>query len=163
MPYYSSEFDEDGHAIEGSENYVAAEVDVPLVDEADDCEAWGEIREALLEAGYSSVVIRYDGGHDEGFSHFHRAERPDGANCAVAAVAAEFLRGPLARLAEAPTEEWRSTQTPQERMGWALDEFTLYPATEVLGEGFGTGECTVRGWFRFDLATGLAVDLPFGP
>ncbi len=163
MPFYNLDFDEEGNAVEGSETYQPAEVDVPLVNEADDCEDWGEIRTALLEAGYSSLVIRYDGGNDEGFSYFHRAERPDGAHRDAAAVAVELLRGPLARLAEAPTEEWRSPQSPQERVGWALDEFTMHPATAVLGEGFGTGEYTLRGWFRFDLATGRAVDLAFEP
>jgi hypothetical protein len=170
VPYYNADFDEDGNPGEGGEVYESAEAVVPFVR----VDAWiSEIRRTLVELDYATLIVRYDGGCDEGFAYFHRAQRADGSAASPDEVAKQLLATPFAVHAEPKAGLHGLPQvggayvpddcSPAERIGFLMDEFAHHAASKLLGEGYGTGEYTLRGWFRLELDSGRAVDLPEEP
>jgi hypothetical protein len=166
MPYYNLQFDDEGEAIPAGEYYEAAEKEVSFAGAED----WvAGIHQSLIELGYVAVIVRYDGGHDEGFAYFHRAEHSDGRARDAHFVAQQLLSLPVARHTvprEYPKGVRRIGDTilfqmpnPSQAMGILMDGFADHAASQLLGDGYGTGEYTLRGWFRLDLKNSRAVDL----
>jgi hypothetical protein len=122
----------------------------------------------LLGAGVTALVVRYDGGYDEGFAYpetmcFSEQVRP----------AKEVLPGlatpeVIERIRAAASEDsiWgNSTEmyaraSVAEAMTYALDELGTDLASKLLGNGFGTGEYELYGAFTADLSTRTIVDDP---
>jgi hypothetical protein len=155
MPFYKVDVNEEGEAVEAAEYYERAQTQVSLVS-ADD---WvKEMHQRLLDLGYRSITVRYDGGYDEGFAYFDRAERQFGGTVEATTVAVQLLSGTLARHAETRQTKDGGLQlgnmylsepgTANQRMGYLMDEFAHHGASALLGDGYGTGEYTMRGWFR---------------
>src|SRR5437879_5213066 len=94
MPYYNLEFDDEGEANPAGEYYEAAEKEVSFAGAED----WlTEIHQSVIKLGYTAVIVRYDGGHDEGFAYFHRAEQSDGRARDASFVAQQLLSLPVVR------------------------------------------------------------------
>ncbi len=150
------------------------------------------MRRALVENGCVSVECRYDGGYDEGFAYFERAQvqlstgelpelaaaakemglLPDTSELSGEDLAAVLKDYPLAEAmkqsidASRSPENWKVHQrkwlesaTPQALVQHALENLADTLVSELLGQGFGTGEYSLRGRFRANLRTGLISDL----
>ncbi|MFL5243090.1 MAG: hypothetical protein ACJ8FY_13360 [Gemmataceae bacterium] len=170
MPYLNTSFDEEGESDNAGEYYEPAQTKASFAS-ADD---WlREMHQCLVDLGYQSIILRYDGGNDEGFAYFHGAERPDGSTADTTTVARQLLSRPVARHANPTPDDdgrlqvgnivLREPGTANLRMGCLMDDFADHAASALLGEGYGTGEFTLRGWFRWNLNTGEAIDLPEEP
>jgi hypothetical protein len=133
-----------------------------------------DIRDELVAKGISAVNCHYDGGYDEGFAHFDNVVR-EGTTLTPAELI-ELLQD--SRILDPsltsgmfegyPPEAFKSlfgemaASTTGVRIAATLEEFAQRLAWQLLGQGFGTGECTIRGRFRADLETGELIDLKDG-
>ena len=130
------------------------------------------VLDALRAAGATRFRVRYDGGHDEGFSH------PDAVRFGAdgprrTAVVQEQIATPALvaaiRAAAGRDSMWGNAAemyakaSEAEVVGYALDELAHELATRLLGSGFGTGEYDLYGAFEADLATGSIEDDPDAP
>jgi hypothetical protein len=125
--------------------------------------------DALVGLGATAFRVRYDGGHDEGFTHpdsiqFGDTSRP------VERVVAELATPPfVSQLLATATEKgghygnaadlYREADA-QTAVRYVLDELAYAYASAILGDGFGTGEYELYGAFTADLRTGEIVDDP---
>jgi hypothetical protein len=121
-----------------------------------------EVLAVLRDLGATEILVRYDGGYDEGFAYFDSATVA-GESHSVDALSEELASGSLG---EEPKEriihyspEVEATMTRAHRAKDALDCFAGDLAGQLLGNGFGTGEAGIEGRFRADLKTGLMVDI----
>lgn len=118
---------------------------------------------ALLTMGATDLRVKYDGGHDEGFSHPQFVMFGDSLWTAED-VSTELAKSPLVgQLREAPRERGQSyykDQTNEQVARSALDALADVIASVLLGEGFGTGEYELYGAFTANLSTGEIADDP---
>lgn len=115
----------------------------------------------LKRAGVSKVRIRYDGGYDEGFAHFEFALIAGRKSDRMATV--KLLDGLSAQIKSASADSGISymvSQEPARANEYALDEFAHALASQLLGDGYGTGEYELYGAFTADLETGELADDP---
>ncbi|RYG70048.1 hypothetical protein EON80_08635 [bacterium] len=138
-------------------------------------DAEAQIVLSQLEAiGVTRVEGRYDGGGDEGFAHFEKAFRGE-QELPFSELAAQ-LTASVESIARADSEKQSESShvifmncyyprdmfealTPEQRVKEALDFFSYFLASELLGGGFGTGvEGVMYGAFRANLETGEIVD-----
>jgi hypothetical protein len=170
MPYLNTYFDEEGEPDDAGEYYEPAQAQVSFAFADDWLKA---MRQYLVDLGYQSIIVRYDGGNDEGFAYFDRAESHVGGTADAKTVAEQLLSTPVTAHANpTQTDDCRlqvgnmilsEPGTANQRMGYLMDEFAHHGASALLGEGYGTGEYELRGWFRWNLNSGEAVDLPEEP
>jgi hypothetical protein len=134
---------------------------------------------ALLARGAARFRVTYDGGHDEGFAHadavwFGDAARPADAVAAdlagdaalVAALDAAGRERHAAWVARYNMPQMRyafDDQTPAQVVRDVLDELAQNVAGSLLGDGFGTGECSIFGACIVDLRTNRIEDDPNVP
>ena len=137
--------------------------------EAAQCEidfaALGELSllayQELEKLGATQISINYDGGGDEGFAHWDVAKTPDG-DWNLAGCIEKLKSGPLGEKIErglfyhAPEEELSRAAWTRE----ALETLAHELATQLLGQGFGTGEYSLEGSFLADLNTKTLTDVP---
>ena len=129
--------------------------------------------ETLIEKGAVRFRVRYDGGHDEGFSY------PDAVAFADRLVDAQAFADDELR-AESFVEKVRAIAQAHARESstygnaadmyakaedkqvarYALDELAHELASRLLGDGYGTGEYELYGAFNADLKTGQITDDP---
>lgn len=126
------------------------------------------VRRELLD----KAIIILDCTYDEGFASAMRACTAEGSYN-VNELVEMFRTSSLPRLAiEAysgqgmPSGEWEPSmrQTAEawplhEQVQFALDWFAQGLAGKLLGDGFGTGNYSIRGQFQVDLKTGELKDL----
>lgn len=117
--------------------------------------------DALRSIGIHTLRVRYDGGHDEGFSHFEAAQSDDQLFSLQGLIEAAKI-GPLG---EDGTElhVWNEKDTEISRAQWAqsaLWNLCEELALRLLGRGYGTGEFSLYGRFTADLRSGRIVDEP---
>lgn len=127
--------------------------------------------DVLVGKGFTAMRCHYDGGYDEGFAYFDHAE----------ANGVAFTAGELGELlADTPVpeaallvyddpaypedvrqrmREQQAARTPAQRVADALEELAYETASQLLGEGFGTGEYSLRGQYRVELNARRIVDL----
>lgn len=129
------------------------------------------VRDALLANGFQRVLCRYDGGYDEGFAYFEHAVKGD--ECVAAAKLPDqladspladpkLLAAEIAGYPEPVQGEMRQRieqMAPTDRIGQLLEDFAFELASSLLGEGFGTGEYSLRGQFQVELNSGRITDL----
>jgi hypothetical protein len=116
----------------------------------------------LREAGVTQIVIRYDGGGDEGFSHFESAKTSN-KDFNTADLIVQFENGPLGErhadrahaYAYREDIEWTRAVIAQ----YALELLFHQLTTQLLGDGFGTGECSLEGAFVADLNANTLIDI----
>ena len=109
---------------------------------------------------------------DEGFASVERAIA-DGVSSTVDQLVESFSDGPLPGLAVdvysgqglAPGKwdqhmgEQAESWSLREKVLWSLDWFAYTLASQLLGDGYGTGNYSLRGRFRVDLPTGKLNDV----
>lgn len=171
MPYYEVDpevLEEFGEAAGGSGAFYEAASAVfnftkapPVVQ---------KVRDAFIAKGFTTIDGHYDGGYDEGFSYFDAAV-VNGVSFSVDEIG-QLLAQPLSDAfdlmfdaMEGPPgmveqmRERNSQATSAVRVENVLYEFIHTLATALLGDGFGTGEYSLRGRFRVDLLTGNIDDI----
>lgn len=124
------------------------------------------LRDALVAKGFSSVYCRYDGGFDEGFAYFGHATA-NGVPFDPQELAALLKDTPLADALVASYPEPYQVElraemaaaSPEKQTLQALEDFADTMAAELLGQGYGTGDYSMRGQFTVDLLSGRIVDL----
>lgn len=133
------------------------------------------LRDALVEKGINQVQCRYDGGYDEGFAYFEHGFAA-GQPMSASEVANLFAEGPLAEASLEPTADGpyppgyrdqmraRLAEIPAvQRIEGMVEELAESLAVVLLGEGYGTGEMSLRGRFRADLAASEIEDVEEDP
>ena len=178
MPFVRT--DEDGYEVSGDDEvtytgpfnyYPPAEVAYKPrpFDPADLSPAAAAAYELLRAGGIVRFRVRYDGGHDEGFAHADAGWTADGADRSIDDLVADLsapdrvnaLRMAFdARLASLPPTAYYARLTEGERVRRALDELADELASCLLGNGYGTGECSLYGALTADLTTGTLTDDP---
>lgn len=129
------------------------------------------LRDALVAKGITVVECRYDGGYDEGFSYFDHAVA-DGQRMSATELANLFAEGPLAEASLEPPidgpypagyrdqmRERLATIPAAQRIEGLIEELAESLAVVLLGEGYGTGEMSLRGRYRADLQSGEIEDI----
>lgn len=178
MPYYEfdpdmlAEFAEMGgmeaNLDESGKSYVPAETTINF-------ESFDRlskvVRDALVEKGFTIANCRYDGGNDEDFAYFGNAVKNGQASTARQLI--EILSdSPIKDVVPFVCDDSRypdevrkqmldrfNAMPVSKRIEEALAEFATAAADALLGEGFGTGEFSIRGRFWVDLQTGQVTDL----
>ncbi len=120
-----------------------------------------QICEALRTIGIVTLGVRYDGGHDEGFAHFDTAQSQKQMFSLQALIEA-VKHGPLGEAAE-NLYVWNESGTEATRAQWAQSaiwELCEALAGQLLGDGYGTGEYSLYGYFTANLTTGEIIDQP---
>jgi hypothetical protein len=107
---------------------------------------------AFRDAGVRYVFIRYDGGNDEGFTHFEAVEMSDGRR--LGGEDAEARRAVRAAVLAAQGEE--TDVDAFEKFGFA--EIFDAAAIALLGPGFGTGAYEFYGAVTIDCQECLLKD-----
>ena len=174
MPYYEIDpelAEEYGVTANDASGYDAVEATIDFARTRDEVRI---VRDALVAKGFTSVRVRYDGGSDEGFSYFEfasvkgvRFTLDELTELFKIELGSESLAMPGAnenwpeRYRIQMEQQWRDL-TPAQRVERWFDEFTLELANSILGEGYGTGEMSMRGQFRADLESGRLIDLEDG-
>ncbi|RYX85304.1 hypothetical protein EON83_06835 [bacterium] len=117
----------------------------------------------LIDLGVTQMTIRYDGGSDEGFTHFQAAKTATG-ELSREEIITSLQNGPLGQSPATPfyyrnpTE--KLTVTRQQWTEEALELFIYELGAQLLGDGFGTGEYSLEGSFIADFQTNLLTDIP---
>jgi hypothetical protein len=118
------------------------------------------VHDALRTMGITIVRCHYDGGGDEGFADFREAIR-DGEVIGLESLCEQLKEGPVG---DVPEKSWiypdsyLAGLSRIDRVRQTLDHFAFGLASQLLGEGYGTGEYTMYGDFRADLRTGEIAD-----
>ena len=119
--------------------------------------ALGELRRLEI----TEISVSYDGGGDEGFARLETVKTAT-THFDLPALIAHLKSGPLG---EKPAKTWiyRVGDTLPTRAQYAedaLDYLVNALASRLLGDGFGTGECSLEGRFVADLQQNTLTDLP---
>jgi len=126
------------------------------------------LRDMLLGRQFTGVRCSYDGGYDEGFAHFDHATvngvRFDQDEMVALLKDSDLRNCPttyddMPEAARKHWEEHRKKLTPEKLVIETLEEFAYGFASTLLGQGFGTGECEIKGCFDVDLTTGKMLDV----
>jgi hypothetical protein len=124
----------------------------------------------LVDLGVNTMRVRYDGGCDEGFAHaddvringhlrsledlIDQLNTPDHIDKIQTAAA----RPKASQWSNAG--EFYKEANPRDVIKYAMDELADAIATQLLGEGFGTGEYELYGAVTVGLETGEMTDDP---
>jgi hypothetical protein len=129
------------------------------------------VRDALLAKGITGILCKYEGGGDEGFAYF-QAGIAENSRFDLAELKS-LLKGLVHHEAghkhdpNLPPEfvagliEHDRTLSDEDRVAYHLENLAESTASALLGEGYGTGEYTMYGWFHVELNTGHIRDLEF--
>lgn len=107
-----------------------------------------QVFDVLREIGVKTVYCRYNGGHDEGFADFTGAKLEDRiiefeelkslfVESSLGSKTTEYLRRYYGSRHGEPSSE--------QRIEFYLDMFARALATHLLGNGYGTGEYSMKG------------------
>jgi hypothetical protein len=129
------------------------------------------VLEQMRKVGVTHFRIRYDGGHDEGFSHPDSVTAADGSGMTIEALidklATPQLAAELRKVAEVRAEgnwqniaEYYKNLSDAEVVKSACDELAEHIVVANLGNGYGTGEYTMYGEIIADLVEGTFTDDP---
>lgn len=117
----------------------------------------------ITALGITQMTIRYDGGSDEGFTHFQSAKTATGEFTRDELIT-RLHNGPLGESPETPfyyrTASEKLTATRQQWTEEALELFIYEMGAQLLGDGFGTGEYSLEGSFIADFQTNMLNDIP---
>lgn len=109
--------------------------------------------EAMVELGGVRLLLRYDGGHDEGFAWLEHCELADGTRLDSTQL--------QARIEQTQAFARIRTLMPDIPLEELLEiEACTFWIGLLLGEGFGTGSYFIYGSAVLDLATGEVKDVP---
>ncbi len=119
-----------------------------------------QVFDVLRELGVRVVYCRYNGGGDEGFAELSGVKLEDTiiefddlkhqlADGSLGSKTTEYLRRYYSYIGE---------PSPEQRVEFFLDLFASELATHLLGQGYGTGEYSMKGSFRASLLTGKIID-----
>jgi hypothetical protein len=118
-----------------------------------------QVFDVLREIGAQVVYCRYNGGGDEGFAQLSGVKLEDRV------VEFDDLRSQLADglLGSKTSEHLHSyyrhfEPSREQRVEFFLDLFADSLAIYLLGQGYGTGEYSMKGFFKANLVTGEIVD-----
>lgn len=123
------------------------------------------VYDAFRELNIDTLQISYNGGYDEGFAQLESA-RSDEAVFTLEALTAQLKDGPLGEIVGEDEGElfvWHPDTAQIPRAQWAQEaiwELVETCASSLLGQGYGTGECSIYGRCRVNLVTGEIVDEP---
>jgi hypothetical protein len=124
----------------------------------------------LLAKGVTEMRVRYDGGSDEGFAHADDMWI-NGERYSVTEIAASLAVPANARVIQAAADVpqgsyWHNgsslyrNKELRQVIAYALDELAHEVATQLLGQGFGTGEYELYGAATVVFETGQILDDP---
>jgi hypothetical protein len=116
------------------------------------------VYDRLRAEGASSIRCSYDGGGDEGFTHFEHAVI-GGEAVGVRELVERWSAGPLGDRNDLVVYGGAVEQPRDVNVRDVLDGFGHELASRLLGEGYGTGEYTMYGAFIADLESGEIKDL----
>ena len=119
-----------------------------------------QVIDVLIELGVKIIYCRYNGGGDEGFAECSGVKLEDSivefeelksrlADGLLGSKTSQYLRSYYYSLGEPSREQ---------RVEFFLDLLASALATCLLGQGFGTGEYSMKGSFRANLETGAIID-----
>lgn len=116
----------------------------------------------LMNLGVTQMVVKYDGGSDEGFAHFDAAKTATG-ELEQQEIIAKLHNGRLGETPETPFyyhppfEVLKVTRKQWTQEALALLVYEM--AAQLLGDGFGTGEYSLEGTFVADLQANILTDI----
>jgi hypothetical protein len=115
--------------------------------------------EVLREVGVQTVYCSYNGGYDEGFAHFDAVELQS-ETIELDELKLRLAGGMLSSGTSEELQNYDSNREPWTNQGvdFYLESFANELAIRLLGSGYGTGEYSMRGSFKADLATGAIID-----
>ena len=119
-----------------------------------------DVLDVLTELGITSIYCTYNGGHDEGFAYLSVVKLEDGI------IEFDDLKHQLAegslgiKTSENLNRYYSYVGSPskKQRVEFYLDGFARSLATRLLGQGYGTGEYSMKGAFKANLKTGQITD-----
>jgi hypothetical protein len=129
---------------------------------------------AMRAIGAVRFRVRYDGGHDEGFSHAESVEMADGSTLPIDALVQKLANPQQAAQLRAAAampggshwyqaDQYYAKLTDAQVVSSALDELADLMTSSLLGQGYGTGEYSMYGAITADLKTGAITDDPDAP
>ena len=124
----------------------------------------------LLEKGVTEMRVRYDGGNDEGFAHaddtWINGERYSASEIAASIAIPANVPAIQSSADEPGGSYWGNASAhyrqmePRRVISDALDELAHEVATQLLGQGYGTGEYELYGAATVVFETGQILDDP---
>jgi hypothetical protein len=127
--------------------------------------------EMVLAAGVTEMRVRYDGGNDEGFAHADdmwingdRKFLDDIIDAIATPMNVDAIR--IAAEAEPNSSVWGDgarhyrNREPRNVIADALDDLAHEIASQLLGQGYGTGEYELYGAVTMIFETGEMIDDP---
>ena len=119
-----------------------------------------QVFDVLRDLGVKVIYCRYNGGGDEGFAQFSGVKLEDRiiefddlkyqlSEGSLGSKTSQYLRSYYRSLGE---------PSPEQRVEFFLDLLASSLATFLLGQGYGTGEYSMKGSFRANLETGEITD-----
>jgi hypothetical protein len=120
-----------------------------------------QVFDVLRELGVTTVYCSYNGGNDEGFAQLSGVKlegsivefddlKQQLTGGLLGSKTSEYLRRYYSYSAKEPSQE--------QRVDFFLDLFADSLANRLLGQGYGTGEYSMKGSFRANLETGEIID-----
>lgn len=116
-----------------------------------------QVFDVLREIGAKIVYCRYNGGYDEGFAHFDRVELED-KTVSLKELKPQLAEGLLGSKTSEYFSYYREEPSKEQRVNFFLEMFADELAINLLGNGYGTGEYSMKGSFRANLETGEIID-----
>lgn len=121
------------------------------------------VYDALVAKGVTSFRVSYDGGYDEGFAHAQSFEI-NGRTVAADDMAEQIGDSGLVKQVRALAEkqQYNPFQNEPDDLAakYTLDELAHVLASQLLGDGYGTGEYELYGAFTANFASHAIVDDP---
>jgi len=159
MPFIriSDEYDDDGKMLNPIVEYAPPEAYRYQDFKEDFSKEEKAMLELLRSIGASELMVRYDGGSDEGFAHAESVRIHGEKKSLGDAVAALNTPEKVARLLAKPNP-YLNKLTAELLLEETLEELAEAFAVRLLGSGYGTGEYELAGAFTANLATLEMVD-----
>ncbi|MGD1942937.1 MAG: hypothetical protein ACFB0G_16675 [Leptolyngbyaceae cyanobacterium] len=119
-----------------------------------------DVLDVLTELGVTSVYCRYNGGHDEGFAYLSGVKLKDEI-IEFDDLKHQLAEGSLGIKKSKNLNRYYSyigSPSKEQCVEFYLDGFARFLATRLLGQGYGTGEYSMKGAFKANLKTGQITD-----
>ena len=113
------------------------------------------------ELGILAIYGDYNGGHDEGFAELNRVELAGGETILAEDLTLKLVSGPISQIQPKALRQYYggTLVSPEQKVDFLLESVANDLATFLLGDGYGTGEFSMYGSFKFNLATGTIIDI----
>lgn len=118
-----------------------------------------QVYEVLRELGVQSVYCSYNRGYDKEFAHFDAVEL-ESETVELNELKLRLTESVLGSRTSEYLQDYYSNREPSsaQRVDFYLESFANELAIRLLGSGYGTGEYSMKGSFKANLATGAIID-----